>query len=308
MTAYGAGPYGAGPYGGAAVVVPVTVPSIAVGGWASGSVDSDGVDWILEDCQGWDDVTALRFDLADRPGGDGAFDSLALLDTRVITWSGVFIAPDYAALAAGKATLRRVADALTGGTALVLTDSAGNVFTTHGKRSDVWHLTHLAPLAVQYDATVTCPDPLLYGLAEHTAAASLLDTSGGVGGQLRFPFNFPGGFRPGVGAGFMAVGNAGTATAWPQVTFTGPGTGLKLTDAATGRFLKIASLAAGQFVVLDTTPGAHSVLLNGYSARRDLLTYDSDWFGLPPGPDSLSFTASIYSAASVTVSWRDAWA
>lgn len=285
----------------------MTLPLIEVNDWASRGVDAQGVEWVLEDVTGWDDIPALRVAFVPRPGADGSFDAQAFLDVRVLTWTGTASAPDALRLAGAKARLRNVADDLTSGVAFILTNSAGQRFLTYGKRSSDWKVSHIAPLTIEYLATITCPDPLLYAADEQSGDTHLTDTSLGAG-QFRFPLTFPRGFNVDVGAGVLVVQNDGTAMSYPLITITGPGTNLTITDGASGRHLTISSLNAGQFVTLDTRPASHAVLLMGVTPRRDLLTADSQWFGLPEGSDTLTFYAASYTSATVTVAWRDAWA
>lgn len=283
----------------------MSLASIAVADWVSDGTDADGVQWILTDLAGWDDVAATRSEFPVRAGSDGGVDpGPGLLAVRVLTWQGTAVAPDAVTLEGARAKLRLLATRLDGGEPFVLTEPSGASYLTRGRRSDGWHVSRVGEYAFEYQATLTCPDPLIYSATEHAASATLVDTSGGA--AFNFPASFPMGFSGGgVGAGQMVATNSGTEDTWPVFRVDGPGDHLLLSDQASGSFLKISTLGSGEWVSLD--PQNRAVLLMGYQSRRDLLESGSEWFSLPPGLDVITFSAAAFTAATVSMTWRDAY-
>ncbi len=281
-------------------------PSVDIGAWSSSVTDGFGVTWKLRGMSGFEDLAPARVSTPDRAGADGGVDQRGFKSSRVVTFTGQVTAPTRAARAAAKRRLLDAAGDLSAGVDVTVHLDDGD-FLIHGKQSPSapWQIAPFGPFGFQYQASLTCADPLIYSSTLHTASASLIDQSAGTG-QLQFPFNFPFDFGgPGVGVGQMLLTNAGTETTYPMFTINGPGTNLRLDDAASGNYMILTSLGSGQFVTLDTR--LHRVLLMGYQPARQLLGPGSEWFGTPPGGSTVVFGASAFTTANVTATWRDAY-
>jgi hypothetical protein len=283
----------------------MTNTSVTIGSWTSTGTDAYGVKWTTRGMTGFEDTAPARIAFPDRAGADGGVDQRGFKSSRVLTWQGIAVAPDRLTREAAKHRLRAAAGDLVNGVDVTVHLQDGD-YLVHGKQTGgaPWQIAPFGPNGFQYQAFLTCPDPLLYSAAQHSASASLLNTTGLMG--FNFPATFPLGFSGGgVGAGQMVATNNGTEATWPLFTITGPGTHLLLSDQASGSYLEISTLNTGEFVVLD--PRNKAVLLMGYQSRRDLLESGSDWFTLPSGLDVVTFSAATFTSATVSMTWRDAY-
>ena len=104
------------------------------------------------------------------------------------------------------------------------------------------------------------------------------------------------------------ITNDGYATAYPQITITGPANVPTVQDITTGQFLKINyNLVSSDTLVIDTN--LRTVTINGVN-RRALLDNSSSWFNAPPGTSFYTFTANAGSTGTGTscvVVWRNAY-
>jgi phage-related protein len=91
-----------------------------------------------------------------------------------------------------------------------------------------------------------------------------------------------------------SVDNTGDVQAWPVWTVTGPGSGIKLTNQTSGRFTWFPSLAlvAGQTLVVDTRPGAKSVIVDGVTNVYSSLSVDSSLWSFMTGVNGIRLEMS----------------
>jgi hypothetical protein len=110
-----------------------------------------------------------------------------------------------------------------------------------------------------------------------------------------------------VTAGRATAVNAGTATAGLRLRVDGPvqQPRVSLLDTGGVTTLRLAlTLTSGQWVDVDTA--ARTVYLNGTASRRGAAS--GGWPVLGPGGGEVAFDAAVFDpAASLSVSWRDAW-
>lgn len=88
------------------------------------------------------------------------------------------------------------------------------------------------------------------------------------------------------------VDNPGT-NAWPVWTIVGPGENPTILNHTTGEYIMlICTLVAGDILIIDTSPFAKTVLLNGVNAYQ-YMTDDSSLFDLDPGINDISFQMNL---------------
>lgn len=173
-------------------------------------------------------------------------------------------------------------------------------------------------LHFQFTIQLAAPDPMKYdtGLLSATTGLPTSGTSGlnwdesGTGLNWHDPVGLDWGV---VGTnGVMSLSNSGKAPAWPIFTISAvadPLVNPTITELGTGRQLRYTgALLAGTTLVIDTSPFARTVLLNGVSDRRPFLT-KAEWFPIPAnGTTSASFTADVFSASALlTAEWRNTY-
>lgn len=145
-------------------------------------------------------------------------------------------------------------------------------------------------------------DPYIYANTER----SLTLVAGTFSGGLDFPLTFPLHFGTAAGGSGNAY-NGGTSPAPWVVTITGETPGPKIILGETGESLDLSTLtiATGDTLVIDSKD--RTILYNGTSSRRGLLTPASRWFFLNPGSNTVQFTPSGVSTGNMTITWRDTY-
>jgi phage-related protein len=157
----------------------------------------------------------------------------------------------------------------------------------------------LATVAFEFHAT----DPRVYAAAESSDTVGLASTGGG----LVFPATFNLSFGAVSSGGDLTVTNAGAFPAPAVFRIDGPCTSPIIENTTVGRSLSFdITLSASEFLVIDTE--ARTVLLGGTASRYSTLETSSRWYDLEPGDNALDFRASTTTAATLTVTWRSAWA
>ncbi|MFN2494683.1 MAG: phage tail protein [Pseudonocardiaceae bacterium] len=277
------------------------LPVFTVDGWSGNTLDGEDVEWWVTSEKGWSSSPPLRLELANRPQRDGTFDAPSFRGARVITIEGTAIAPD-------PDTRERAKDRL----AAVLADGSSLTELTVQERalarralvrlSAETKIADATPYTFDWSLQLTAPDPIRYGVAQHTALCGLPQPGVGIEFPIvRWPLDFgtPSG-------GSMALGNAGTVTTWPIWTITGPCNQPVIRHASSGRSLGFGlSLHDGDVLVVDV---AARTVQQGGASRRAALLPGSTWFGLPPGTTGVEFDAlRTDTPAVLSAAWRDAW-
>jgi hypothetical protein len=277
------------------------LPMFTVDGWSANTRDDDGTEWWVTTEDGWSSTPPVRLDLANRPQRDGAFDAPSFRGARVVVLEGTAIAPDPDTRDRAK---DRLASVLADGSTLAELAVQDRLVTRRAlvRLAAETKILDRTPYTFAWSVQLTAPDPIRYGMAEHTERCGLPRPGTG----LQFPADtWPLDFGVASG-GSMALINAGTATTWPVWTITGPCDQPVIRHSATGQALGFGlALAAGDVLVVDA--GARTIRLNG-SSRRAALLPRSSWFGLPPGATGVEFDALRNDAPAVlAATWRDAW-
>jgi hypothetical protein len=170
-------------------------------------------------------------------------------------------------------------------------------------------------VAFKFTIQLAALDPFKYSTTLQSASVGL--PSAGSGG---LNWTAPGlnWTAPGLDWGTPTMGgtisltNAGLAEAWPTFTISTGANALvnpKITEQSTGRQLAYnGTLLAGDTLVIDTSPNARTVLLNGVADRRPFLT-KAEWFPIPAkGSTAAVFTADVFSATALLLAeWRNTY-
>lgn len=169
---------------------------------------------------------------------------------------------------------------------------------------DVDYDTMQASFSVQLFAT----DPTFYAASGNitaftTVQTTITSTTGGHG------FNH--GFNLGFGGGSTAlvVVNNGNSISYPIITFFGPCVNPHIINqAAPGNGLSFdINLGVGDYLTVDTL--LRQITLNGSANRYDTIN-DSDWFGLYPGNNTITFTVASTTGSPAPIAqlvYRSAW-
>jgi hypothetical protein len=277
------------------------LPLYTLDGWSANAVDDEGVQWWVTDESGWSGGPPVRLELANRPQRDGTFDAPSLRGARVITIEGTAIAPDPDARERAK---DRLAAVLADGSTLaeLVVQERQVARRALVRLSAETKIADTTPYTFTWSVQLTAPDPVRYGIDQHTATCGLPQPGLGITFPIQqWPLDFG---RPAGGS--LVLRNAGTVATWPVWTVTGPCTQPVIRAPTTGQSLGFGlSLAGGDVLVVDVA--ARTIRFNGAS-RRSALLPGSSWFGVPPGTTGIEFDAQRTDTSAVlAAAWRDAW-
>lgn len=154
----------------------------------------------------------------------------------------------------------------------------------------------VVPLTLTFRAM----DPYWYSVSTTTASFS------SEGATNFFPFGFP--FTVSSSAVFATASatNTGDVEAWPMWTIEGPGAELVLSNITTGKSLSMNhTFAAGELLIIDTAPGAKTVISGAGTNLYGSLNNTSSLWALAPGLNSIGISMVGTSADTrVSVEWH----
>jgi Phage tail protein len=274
--------------------VPFTIPL--------GSVDGNGVAWVLKGLKGWDGPPAVG-QVIQRSADHGGWPSAAYYGPRLMTLSVEAKAPTQA--------LRdQAAEQLV--QAVPVSDLATFTYNepvpklAYVRQNGSANITMDKPTLVDvvFSIPLVAPDPRKYATVPFAGTATL---PAPVINPLTLPVTLPAGFPGSVPAIDSAVTcvNAGTFETRPVITVTGPITGPQVVNAATGQTVTFTglSLAATDQLVLYTD--SRQSFLNGAFYGADT---NSAWWTLNQGTTQVYLAGQNFAGgATITVAYSSAW-
>lgn len=143
-----------------------------------------------------------------------------------------------------------------------------------------------APTRCDFQVTAIAPNPMIFGASQQVSSAISPPSGGGYVVPMIVPY-----ISAASTGGSTVINNAGSETAWPVVTLTGPLSNPVLTNTTTGKVLQLSpySIATGDQVIIDMD--AHTITLNGASLISTK-TATSDWWGLVTGNNTVTVTTT----------------
>ena len=277
--------------------------------WASspftiplGSVDANGVTWVLKSLKGWDGPPAVG-QVTQRSADHGGWPSAAYYGPRLMTLSVEAKAPTQA--------LRdQAAEQLV--QAVPVSDLATFVYNepvpkqVYCRQNGSANITMDKPTLVDvvFSIPFVAPDMRKYATVPFSGTATL---PAPVINPLTFPVTLPAGFPGSVPAIDSAVTctNAGTFETRPVITVSGPITSPQVINAVTGQAITFTglSLAATDQLVIYTD-ARQSFLNNSFQAADT----SSAWWVLEPGTTQVYLAGGNFAGgATITVSYSSAW-
>jgi hypothetical protein len=177
----------------------------------------------------------------------------------------------------------------------------------------------------QFVVQLRAPDPIKYSLdpmRQPDGSAAVSVGAGSPSGTRAYPRNYDvatDGLREYGTAGspnVLSVINLGNYSSPPIFRIAGPVTNPTLSlidwdgkDTTDPEFSMgfLITLQAGEYLEVDVKE--KTVLLNGAVSRRGTMTFESDWFSVPPGESKLRYTAlsAPGNTTSVTLTAYSAW-
>lgn len=265
---------------------------------------NDGGAFVCEDVTGFDSPN-VRENIEDLPEADGANAGNYYYGSRPVTFNGLLTGdPASRNLAAIQlqAALRGLRSNVT-----IFSQATGLPAMRASGRLQNLRITRREGIAKSFQIGLVCPDPRMYSQALNTNSGSGSVAISGAAFPLVFPVSFGGGTGATV---TFNVTNAGNFTAPAVIRVAGTITNPYITNLTSGEVIYIDNLdlVGTDWVEIDT--GARTVVKNdGTNLYGRVRIPASHLWHLQPGANTIELRAdSAASSATLTLTWRDAWA
>lgn len=289
------------------------LPVYAVGAWSANVDDDFGCRWVVSPGQNVNDGPGVKTHITDKPFGVGSFRAKSYRAGRSIIMTGWCKAPDRVTREAARARFLSLFPAGDQATLSVADGISTRLITVELAdipKATVWPSGN----GFDWQLPLYAADPRYLDALVNPASASAggastdgLDWTGAGAGGLDWTGGGTGGLDWGTSAsgGVLTMTNAGSATAYPLFTITGPINAPIISDPGNGRTLAYSGLVdVGQTLVIDTSPFTRKVQLNGID-RMGLMT-SAQWISIPAGGTvTVSFAGS--GSGILTAQWQNAY-
>lgn len=273
-----------------------------------GTVDSDGVRWIVTSESGWHDGPPVRLDQTNQARADGAQLSQQWRAARTVVLGGSAHLPPGYPEATIDGVRRRwlglcASGPRVGHLSAVAADGVGQalpqvVVSAAPKASVIvgtgWERRF------SWQITMTSADPLKYSTDDKPVTCGLPQPSGG----LVYPLTYPLDYHTSTETGQVTIVNTGTAVSWPRLLITGPFDQPTVANPDTGDTVTIGLTDPNpdDYLLIDTNPLTRRVLLNGAASRRAAARVSGLWVPCAPNTSTrLRYRALTYSTSRLTV-------
>lgn len=231
---------------------------------------------------GLDDIPSIRRDKTSRPTSHGSFGETGYVESRVITLTGIAIAPEAAQLHELRDEL---AMALNTGELIEFTFSTrqGQRFVT-GYLDSGMDWIQMFDKSAKWKFDIYCPDPRMYGQpagSPRWATFGLIDTTDE---GISYPITYDLSYNISNTTIETSLTNNGNAPAYPTFIFSGKTNGFTISASLASNKKNIGTLTyskatnTDQLVKIDTVRGR--LYVGG--ADRSMLLDRRDWIILPP--------------------------
>lgn len=268
-----------------------------------GSVDANGVAWMLLSVTGWDGPPTVG-QIIQRSADHGGWPSAQFYGPRLLTLDVMISAPSQAARDVAKQQLIQ---------ACPVSDLATFAYgepvpkQCYVRQNGSANITFKSSTLADIEATIplVAPDPRKYSTIPLTATATL---PAPVINPLTLPITLPAQFpesAPPVATAVTCI-NEGTFETRPIVTVTGPVTSPGIVNAVTGQTITWTglTLAASDQLIISTD--ARQAFLNDAFCPADVT---SAWWVMSPGETQIFLTGDTFTGGSqLSVAWSSAWA
>lgn len=267
-----------------------------------GTVDSNGVAWILQKVDGWDSPPAAVGQVIQRSADHGAYATSQYFGPRLITLTVQASAPDQATRDQARAQMQQTVPISDLGAFLYGEPTPKVAYVRRNASAGVTE-TYPALTDVVFTIPLISPDPRKYA-PNAQSLSSVTATPPPV--PLTLPFSFPVTFPPQVPPGTQGIlaTNAGTFESRPIVTVTGPVIAPSIVNGSTGQAVTFTGLTLAANATLTLDMDARQAYVSGVFYPADP---SSSWWVLEPG-QTLVYMQGTSSAGSVlAVSFASAW-
>jgi hypothetical protein len=261
--------------------------------------DDAGVEWFLDDIDGWG-VPKPTLQVVQRPGGHGGFSGSSFIGPRNLVVKGhTRTTPTNLSYA-----MDQLYSAFSEDPTVLEVNEQGRKRRCTVRRSDEIIPTWVGDTTCEWSAQVVADDPRMYG-DPVTISTGLPSSTGG----LTLPATFPIMFTGVTVSGLVRIDNPGNIAAPLMVRFDGDVTGPRIYHQQTGKLWAMAgfNIPAGQWVTVTMGPSRWEALAQGQATRAGYIT-SRGWMELVPGRNDFAFGADVYSpGALMTVTAAPAW-
>lgn len=277
--------------------------------WASspfripfGSVDANGVAWVLKRLKGWDGPPAVG-QMIQRSADHGGWPSAAYYGPRLMTLTVEAKAPTQALRDQAAEQLVQAVPVSDLATLIYNEPVPKQVYCRQNGSANIT-MTKPTLVDVEFSIPLVCPDPRKYATVPFSGTAKL---PAPVINPLTLPVTLPIGFPGSTPAIDSAVTctNAGTFETRPVITVTGPIGSPQVVNAATGQAVTFTGLTLASTDQLVLYTDSRQAFLNGTYQASDV---NSAWWVLQPGTTQVYLTGNTFSGgATITVAYSSSW-
>lgn len=269
-----------------------------------GSIDSNGIAWVLGKVEGWDSPDTAG-QVIQRAADHGGYPAAQYYAARMLTLTVTASAADQATRDLARAIFQMACPVSDLATFTYNEPTPKQMLVRRSGR-----ITETSPTLadVQFSAVLVAPDPRKYSTTLSTMSTTTASTSGGLALPFAAPFTF-GSIPP---AGSVVCTNAGTFECRPVITLAGPITSPTVTNITTGDTISFSTLAlaSGDTLIIDTD--SRQAVYNGALRSADAT---SSWWNLQPtvpgvagsGDNTIQLGGTTTGSGSMSISWRSAW-
>jgi Phage tail protein len=270
----------------------------------TGSADETGcVYWVTED-RGWRGGAAPRPMRDNKATNPGQFRRANYRTGLVVTWQGHCFGPTPASRALAERKMATIGSDPQSLFEVRCSDSVGTLFSMMELDAAI----SIEPLSLYdfaFSMQFASPDPRRYGYGATIGGSATLNSGTGgldwaTGGGLNWATG--GGLNWGsvIGSQTFTFTNTGTAPTDPVFTISCP-SGILINPQVmfqTGQRIRYnGTLAAGDVLVINTSSFNRGAILNG-SVDVGVLLDLAEWFQIPVGTSTVTFTAANANAAA----------
>lgn len=268
-----------------------------------GSVDANGVAWLLKSVTGWDGPPTVG-QVIQRSADHGGWASAQYYGPRLITLNILASAPDQATRDLAKEQLVQACPVSDLATFTYNEPVPKQAFVRQNGSASI-QMTYPTLCDVEFSIPLVAPDPRKYSTIPLLATATL---PAPVINPLTFPVTLPIGFpgsTPPIDSAVTCV-NSGTFETRPVITVAGPVSSPSVVNAVTAQAITFTGLDLAATDQLIISTDARQAFLNGVFYPADV---QSAWWVLNPGSTQVYLTGENFSGGAVlVVSWSSAWA
>jgi hypothetical protein len=261
-----------------------------------GSVDANGIAWLLKGVDGWDGVPTVG-QVLQRAGDHGGYAAQQYYGPRPLTLRVRAAAPTQALRDTARALMQQ---AVAVSDLVVFTYNEPVPKTAMVRRSGKLAEKAVTLTDVDFTVGLIAPDMRKYSMPLRSAVVNQGPPPAGIAPPLTPPFTLPAGAPPMS----VSVANGGNFETRPTVVIQGPVTAPQVLNQVTGQTVSYTGLVLGPTDQLTVDFLNRRAALNGAYRPADIT---SSWWVMPPGTTGVQLLGTATAGASMTVLWRDAW-